>query len=226
MKYTYLGHNVNYFECNGVKIIVDPWLEGNPIVTKLIPAQEIDYILITHGHFDHIGNTVELALANPKLKIVSNPEVSRYFKSLGIPDDQLLSQYIGGYVDYDGFALKAVLAVHGSSLPDGSYGGLALGFILRMAGKKIYIAGDTGLTVEMQLLKPEKIDLAIMPAGGHYTMDVYDFLKAMDMIEAKQYVPVHYNTFPVINLSAEKLEKVLGVNPAVKILGINESMKI
>jgi len=226
MKYTFLGHNVNLFEFNGKKIITDPWLSGNPVVTAQVKAEELDYILLTHGHFDHIGNTVELAKANQKIKIISNPEVGRFLQKQGVAQEQLASQYIGGYVSHEGFEVKGVLAVHGSSLPDGSYGGIAMGFILNAEGKKVYIAGDTGLTLEMQLLKDENIDLSIMPMGGHFTMDICDFKRAMKMIGAKKNIPVHYNTFPVIACSDQTLQESLGECGNVHIIQINETIEV
>ncbi|MCX5774497.1 MAG: metal-dependent hydrolase [Fusobacteria bacterium] len=226
MNYTFLGHNVNLFEFNGKKIITDPWVLGNPIVSKQVNAEELDYILLTHGHFDHIGNTVEFAKANPKIKIISNPEIGAYLQKEGVAQEQLASQYIGGYVSYDGFEIKGVLAVHGSSLPDGSYGGIAMGFILNAEGKKIYISGDTGLTLEMQLLKDEDIDLAIMPMGGQFTMDLCDFKRAMKMVGAKKNIPVHYNTFPVIACSDQTLQESLGKCGGVYIIQINETIKV
>jgi len=226
MKYTFLGHNVNLFEFNGKKIITDPWISGNPMVSREVKASELDYILLTHGHFDHIGDTVALAKENPNIKVISNPEVIRYLNAQGVREEQLLAQYIGGYVSYDGFEAKGVLAVHGSSLPDGSYGGVAMGFILNAVGKKIYVAGDTGLTLEMQLLRDENLDLAIMPMGGHFTMDICDFKRAMKMIGAKKNIPVHYNTFPIIACSDQTLQESLGECGDVYLIQINERIEI
>lgn len=207
MYYTFLGHNVAMVECGEKCLLIDPWISGNPWISPTYELAKIDYILITHGHFDHLGDSVALAKKYPQVKLISNPEISRYLEKEGVLKEQLCAQYIGSYVAYEGFCVKGVMAAHGSSLPDGSYGGIAMGFIIESKGVKLYISGDTGLTMEMKLLQKEKINVACLPVGGRFTLGIDELEVAMDLIQATQYIPVHYNTFPMLTVPDEQLEK-------------------
>lgn len=225
MKLTYLGHSVVLIEEGKFKGIIDPYISGNPnCPISLNDLSNITHIFVTHGHSDHLGDTVELAKKNDSL-IISNAEIVSYLKQFNIKTH---SMHIGGRTKFDFGIVKMASALHGSGISHADtmiYGGNPCGFIIEINGKKIYHAGDTGLTIDMKLLEDEKIDVAFIPIGGNYTMDIDDAVKAADFIKAKKIVPIHYNTFGLIKANPEEFKQK--VNSAeVVILNLNESINI
>lgn len=194
-KFTWYGHATLGLESDGHKLVIDPFFNGNPAASISPEAVEADFILVSHGHGDHVGDAVDIAKRTGAL-VISNAEISGWF---GKQDIDAYAQHIGGGFKHPFGYLKLTLALHGSALPDGSNGGNPCGFLLTTNdGKKIYMAQDTGLFGDMKLIGEEGIDLAILPIGDNYTMGPYDALRAVQMLQPKTVVPIHYNTFDVI----------------------------
>lgn len=197
MKIQYLGHATLLIEINNKKIIVDPFITGNPLTQHLnINNIEADYILITHGHQDHILD-VEAIAKNTNATIISNFEIVSWFAEKGIKGHAMNH---GGKFNFDFGTLKYVNAIHSSNLPDGSYGGNPGGFVLWNDEKCVYIAGDTALTEDMKLipLTCPKVDLAVLPIGDNFTMGYEDALIASDFIKCDRVLGYHFDTFPPI----------------------------
>ncbi|MDI3516934.1 MAG: hypothetical protein PWP37_798 [Thermotogota bacterium] len=204
VKISFLGHAAVIIESGDYRVIIDPFITGNPAcpfkIEEILPPT---HILVTHGHGDHLGDTVELSKRFGSL-VVANFEIATYLSIKGV--EKIHAMHIGGKASLEFGNVKMVPAVHGSGIIDGDvmvYGGNPCGFLLEMEEKKIYHAGDTGLTIEMQLLQPEKIDLAFLPIGSNYVMDIDDAVRAVEMIKPVKVVPMHYGTWPVIEASPE-----------------------
>jgi L-ascorbate metabolism protein UlaG (beta-lactamase superfamily) len=197
---TWYGHATFGLETGGKKLLVDPFLTDNPAASTTADALEPDYILISHGHGDHTGDAVSIAKRTDAL-VISNFEIANWFEAQGM---QTHAQHIGGGHRYPFGYLKLTLALHGSSLPDGSDGGNPAGFLLTTTdGEKLYLACDTGLFGDMRLIGDEGIDLAALPIGDNYTMGPDDAQRAVKLIRPKQVVPVHYNTWELIEQDAQ-----------------------
>lgn len=225
MKLTFLGHSVVLIEEGKFKGIIDPYITGNPnCPVTLNDLTNITHIFVTHGHGDHLGDTVELAKKSNAL-VIANAEIVSYLNKFNIKTH---SMHIGGRTKFDFGIVKMANALHGSGISHGDtmiYGGNPCGFIIEINGKKIYHAGDTGLTIDMKLLEDEKIDLAFIPIGGNYTMDIDDAVKAVSFIKAKKVVPIHYNTFGLIKADPMEFKQKVNFSDVV-ILNLNESINI
>ncbi len=198
MKLTYLGHSAFIVEEENFKAIIDPFISGNSL-SNVDPGQisDLTHVFITHGHGDHIGDGIELARENDAL-VITNAEISEYLSSKGVKTHAM---HIGGRYTFDFGRVKLTPALHGSgiSTEDGMiYGGNPCGFVIEINNKKIYHAGDTGLTMDMKLLELENIDVALLPIGGNFTMDIDDAVIATEFIKPKLAIPMHYDTFPLI----------------------------
>ena len=194
-KLTWYGHAALGLEAGGYHVLVDPFLTDNPAASVSPENVQADFILISHGHSDHIGDSVEIA-RRTGATIISNFEIANWFAAKGLKTH---GQHIGGGFNPPFGYLKFTLALHGSVLPDGTNGGNPAGFLLYTNdGQKIYMAGDTGLFGDMRLIGEEGIDLAVLPIGDNYTMGPDDALRAVKMITPKNVIPIHYNTYPLI----------------------------
>lgn len=192
---TYFGHGTFGMQIGDIQILIDPFLNGNPSTETKPEELTPNYILITHGHGDHVGDAVEIA-KRTGATVIANAEIAGWMSEKGA---QSSPQHIGGGHDYPFGYVKLTLAVHGSALPDGSYGGMPAGFLITTPEEeKVYFAGDTGLFGDMSLIGEEGIDLAVLPIGDNYTMGPDDALRAVKLIRPKYVIPAHYNTWPLI----------------------------
>ena len=196
---TWYGHACFLIETAKAKLLLDPFISGNPLSPVQADQVAPDYILVSHGHGDHLGDAVEIA-KRTGATVVSNYEIQNWLVGQGIDNAHPL--HIGGGFDFPWGRVKLTIAPHGSALPDGSYGGNPCGFLLYLEAKKIYHACDTGLFYDMKLIGEEGIDLAILPIGDNFTMGPDDALRAVKLIEPVRVVPIHYNTFDMIKQDA------------------------
>lgn len=224
IKYTWLGHGTGLLAAGGARLLVDAFLDDNPAAAVKAAAVQADYILVSHGHGDHVGDAVAIA-RRTGATVISNFEISNWFDAQGIKTH---AQHLGGGHQHPFGYLKLTLALHGSALPDGSYGGNPCGFLLSAEGRKLYLACDTGLFGDMRLIGEEGLDLAVLPIGDNYTMGPDDALRAAKMLQAKHIVPVHYNTWGLIAQDAAAWAKRVEAetNSRVHVLQPGESLEV
>ena len=225
MKYTYYGQSCFSIEADGKKFLFDPFISHNPLAKDIdISKIEADYILVSHGHGDHIADLVQIA-KQTKAQVIAMVEVASWIKKQGVEN---VTDINFGKSKFDFGTLRTVWAVHSSSNPDESYGGNPAGFVLELEGKSIYFAGDTALSLEMKLLADlYKLDYAVLPIGGHYTMDVDDALIATKYLECDTVIGVHYNTFPPIQIDPEEaVAKFKRENKILLLPNIGETIEL
>src|SRR4051812_18031001 len=192
----WLGHAAIALETAGHHLLIDPFLSGNPAAAIKADDAVADFILISHGHGDHVGDAIAIA-KRTGATVIANYEISEWLKKQGVA--KVHGQQHGGGHHFPFGYCKLTLAFHGSMLPDGSNGGNPCGFLLTLKdGAKIYDAADTGLFGDMKLIGEEGIDLAILPIGDNYTMGPDDALRAVKLIQPTKVLPIHYNTFDLI----------------------------
>jgi L-ascorbate metabolism protein UlaG (beta-lactamase superfamily) len=192
----WLGHACLLLESDGRQVLVDPFLTGNPAAACKADEVRADYILLSHGHGDHVGDAIPIA-QRTGATVVANYEISEWLQRKGLT--KVHGQQHGGAHGFSFGRVKLTLAFHGSMLPDGGNGGNPCGFLFYFNdGVKVYDAADTGLFGDMRLIGEEGIDLAILPIGDNYTMGPDDALRAVKLIQPKKVLPIHYNTWPLI----------------------------
>lgn len=226
MKVSYHGHSIVKVETNGKIILIDPFITGNDLTDLKVENEQPDFIILTHGHGDHVGDTVELAKKSNALVIAVN-ELATYLRHQGVNAHPM---HIGGSREFEFGRVKFTQAFHGSGIEqeDGTflYMGMPAGVLLMAEGKTIYHAGDTGIFSDMKLIgELHPIDLAFLPIGDNFTMGPDDAALAAKFLQAKQVVPIHFNTFPPIQQDphafAEKLEAKNG-----KVLEPGQSLEL
>jgi L-ascorbate metabolism protein UlaG (beta-lactamase superfamily) len=207
---TWLGHAAFRVDTPGGKrVYLDPWL-GNPKCPESERDPErVDLIGLTHGHGDHLGETVELA-KRFGCPVVAQVELREWLAGQGLGEDSTQAFNKGGTVEHLGVRFTLTDAKHSSGTPDGSYGGEAAGFVVEVEnGTKLYVAGDTCVFGDMQLIaRIYEPDVAILPIGGHYTMDPREAAVALELLGAKRCIPCHYGTFPLLAGTPEELRKL------------------
>lgn len=203
IKATWLGHSCWTIEGGGHSIIIDPFLNGNPLAPKKPEEIKAEFIVITHGHGDHVGDALSIAKRN-KSTIIANYEIVSWCQNQGAQGHPL---HIGGSAAFPFGRAKLTIAHHGSALPDGSNGGSPCGVVLEIEGKRIYHPGDTGLFYDMKLIGEDGLDLAFLPIGDNFTMGGGDAVKAAKLLGAKVVIPMHYNTFDLIKAEPEEFKK-------------------
>jgi L-ascorbate metabolism protein UlaG (beta-lactamase superfamily) len=198
---TWLGHGSFQIKTKELTLQIDPFLTDQPTAPCKADDLEADFILISHGHADHVGDSVAIA-QRTGATVIANYEITAYFQKQGI--ERVHPQHIGGAHEHPFGKLKLTIAHHGSALPDGSNGGNPCGFLLYLEDGKLYHAADTGLFYDMKLIGEEGIDLALLPIGDNFTMGPEDALRAVKLIEPRKVVPMHYNTWPLIEQNPQK----------------------
>jgi L-ascorbate metabolism protein UlaG (beta-lactamase superfamily) len=207
MTFTYYGHSCFTIETKGTKLLFDPFISGNELANKLIDMRtiEADYILVSHGHADHTLDLVQLA-DRTGAQVICSWEIYEWLGKQSITNVHPMNT--GGKWNFGAFSVKCVTAHHSSGLPDGSYGGNPMGFIVYTDEGNFYYSGDTALTLDMQLI-PRWADLkfAILPIGDNFTMDVTDAVECAGMIKCRTIFGVHYDTFGFIKIDHGAAQK-------------------
>lgn len=199
MQFTYFGHSCFQVETNGKKLLFDPFITGNELAKHIdISKIETDFIFVSHGHFDHIADCVTLAQGT-NAKVVCNWEIYEWLLRQKVTNAHPMNT--GGQWKFEEFSVRCTVAQHSSGLPDGSYGGNPMGFIISSAEGSFYYSGDTALTMDMQLIpRWAKLNFAVLPIGDNFTMNCHDAAEAAGMIGCKTIVGVHYDTFGFIKI--------------------------
>ena len=198
---TWLGHGSFQLKTQDLTILIDPFLTDQPTASCKADDLAADFILVSHWHADHVGDTVSIA-KRTGATVITNYEIADWFQKQGL--ENIHAQHIGGSFSHPFGKVKFTIAHHGSGLPDGSNGGNPCGFLFYLEDGKIYHAADTGLFYDMKLIGEEGIDLALLPIGDNFTMGPADALKAVKLLEPKKVVPMHYNTWPVIEQNPQR----------------------
>lgn len=226
MNLTYYGHSCFLVETGGKKLLFDPFISGNELAKDIeINNIEADYILVSHGHSDHIADCVALAELT-QAKVICNWEVFEWLHRQGLKNIHPMNT--GGKWSFDGFTVKCTVAHHSGGLPDGSYGGNPMGFLIMTPEGNFYYAGDTALTLDMQLIpKWAKLNFAVLPIGDNFTMDAVDAAECAVLIDCKTIVGVHFDTFGFIKIDHDKAKKAFADRGAeLKLLKPGENISI
>lgn len=202
----WLGHNCWLLDSGEHKLLIDPFLDDSPVSPVKAHAVETDFILVSHGHFDHISDASKIARQTGAM-VLANFEVSNWLGKQGVPQQKLLGMNPGGATRQSFGRAKFTVAHHSSSMPDGSYGGVPGGWLLEIAGKRLYFACDTALFGDMKLIAHGGLDLAVLPIGDLFTMGVEESIEAVKLLSSKRVAPCHYNTWPPIAQDAHDWAK-------------------
>lgn len=194
---TWFGHNAWSIETGGKRILVDPFLDDSP--TSPVKARDVgaDFILLSHGHADHVGDTVAIA-KRIGATVITNFEAGQWISKKGVASDKVIGMNPGGGIRQPFGHVKFTIAHHSSSMPDGSYGGVPGGFLLTLGEMRVYFACDTALFLDMKLIGATRLDLAVVPIGDLYTMGPEEAIDAVKLLNPARVAPCHYNTWPPI----------------------------
>ena len=227
MTVKYHGHAVLSFNNNDTDVIIDPFINGNDLTDLTVDNVKADYIILTHGHNDHVGDTVEIARKN-NATVIAPVELAAYLESQGV--ENTIGMNVGGEGEYEFGKVKYTHAFHTSSYTDDDgvthYTGEPMGLILTLGSKKIYVTGDTGLFGDMELIAKRNgpIDVCFIPIGDHFTMGIDDAVYAVnELIKPTVVVPVHFNTFPPIKQDPEEFKNK--VNTTCQVLEAGEAVE-
>lgn len=207
-------------------MLFDPFISPNPKAAHIdVGALKPDYIVLTHAHDDHVADVVTIQQQSGAT-VLAVVETAAWVGRQHVPQEKIIGFNVGGSVTTDFGKIKMVYALHTNAAPDGQYAGVPVGYVLWSGGKKIYFAGDTALSVEMTLLESIGLDLAFLPIGGHFTMDVDDAITASQFINCKHIVGIHYDTFPPITIDrAEAKRKFSEAGLNLHLLEIGEALE-
>lgn len=205
MNFTYYGHACFMVEVAGKKLLFDPFISGNDLADDIeIGSIECDYILLSHGHSDHIVDVFRIA-DNTEALVIGMLEVTNWVEKKGYKNTIGMNM---GEMQMDWGTIRMVPAVHSNSMPDDSYGGMPAGFVIKTDEGSFYYTGDTSLTMDMQLIpRYGKMDFAVMPIGGHFTMNPDDAVIAAELSDVNKVIGVHYNTWPPIAIDTDKAQE-------------------
>lgn len=224
MNITYYGHSCFGVEINGKHLLFDPFISPNELASKIdVNNVKADYILITHGHFDHIADAVNIA-HRTKAVVLCNWEIYEWLLKKGVTNIHPMN--IGGKKMFDFGSVKCVKAEHSSSLPDGTYGGNPMGFVIESSDKDFYYAGDTALTYDMKLIgEYRKIDFAFLPIGDNFTMGIDNAIICTHFINCKDIIGMHFDTFGFIKINKdEALQKFDSSGCKLTLMQIGETL--
>ena len=225
MKLTYYGQSCFTVTAGGKTLLFDPFITPNELAKDIDPDSiAADFILISHGHEDHIADAVAIA-KRTGAPVIANFEVANWLADQGISDVRGMNH--GGAVDFEFGRVKLTNAIHSSSFPDGSYAGNPVGFVVSTADGTFYYAGDTALTLDMQLIADEfKLDFAVLPIGDRFTMGASDAARAADFIKCDRIVGVHFDTFPPIKIDHDAARSVFSAaGKTLLLLEIGDSIE-
>jgi L-ascorbate metabolism protein UlaG (beta-lactamase superfamily) len=226
MQLTYYGHSCFLVETAGQKILFDPFISYNELA-KDIDIKNIhpDFILLSHGHVDHVADCISIA-ERSGAKVVSNWEIHEWLNKQGIKNTHPMNT--GGKWNFGQFIVKCTAAQHSSGLPDGSYGGNPMGFIITSSEGSFYYSGDTALTSDMALIpKWAKLNFAVLPIGDNFTMDAADAAECALMTGCNKVIGVHFDTFGFIKIDHEKAKNIFSEKGAeLLLLKIGETISI
>ncbi|HLJ59163.1 MAG TPA: metal-dependent hydrolase [bacterium] len=203
---TYYGHSAWALETKGTTVLIDPFLTGNSLAPVAATDLRPSFIVLTHAHGDHYGDTVELA-KRTGVTVIANFEMVNYAQKQGVANAHPL--HIGGAHTFPFGRVKLTVAFHGSSFPDGTYGGMPAGVLFEVEGKRVYDAGDTALFSDMRLIGENGLDVALLPIGDNFTMGPEDAAKAAKFLGARTVIPQHYNTWPIIAQDPQQFKRLV-----------------
>ena len=227
MNFTYYGHSCFLVDIKGTKLLFDPFITGNELANKVINPDtiEADFILLSHGHADHTLDAVRIA-SRTGAKVICSFEIYEWLGKQQISNVHPMNT--GGKWNFGSFTVKCVVAQHSSGLPDGSYGGNPMGFIVYTEEGNFYYSGDTALTLDMQLVPLwARLNFTILPIGDNFTMDVADAVQAAAMVKCQHIIGVHYDTFGFIKIDHDKAKQAFAdAGCKLELLSIGEEIKV
>lgn len=223
LKLTYLSHSTFILDDGAYKLIIDPFITGNPTCPVKVEDVKVNFVVLTHAHGDHLGDAFTIAKNNDALVIAVN-ELANYAAENGCKAHNM---HIGGGYNFPFGRLKFTIAHHGSSSPDGRYMGEPAGVVIKMGGKNVYHTGDTGLFMDMKLIgELDKIDIFLVPIGDNFTMGIDDAVKAVEFVNPELTIPMHYNTFPVIPADPHEFrKKVESIGKKCRVMEFGETLE-
>ena len=227
MNLTYYGHSCFSVTIQGKVLLFDPFITYNELANNIVDVDIVaaDFILLSHAHQDHTGDCIRVA-TRTGAKVICNWEIHEWLNKQEVTNTHPMNT--GGKWNFGVFTVKCTVAQHSSGLPDGSYGGNPLGFIITSAAGNFYYSGDTALTLDMQLIpKWAKLNFAVLPIGDNFTMDAADAAACAGMIECKTVIGVHYDTFGYIKIDQAKAKKTFAdAGAELKLVKIGDTLEL